>query len=281
MNQKRLPRGLKPKLDRLIRNQDRARHLERDPLGIVREFSEGADREVVGLLASSLAFGNVTTIRRSIRRVLEALGPRPAAALEQTTTAALSRKLRGFRHRVYRGPHISRLLTNAAAVRAEHGTIGALMMNEFSRTGGDFRESLARVADALRGKGGDRGMRHLMSDPRAGSACKRLLLYTRWMARPDDGLDLGLWQLSPKHLVMPIDTHVHRISRNLGLTLRKDASWKTAVEVTEALRGLDPQDPVKYDFALCHLGISQQCPSRRVTELCDRCDLRKMCTQWQ
>ena len=112
------------------------------------------------------------------------------------------------------------------------------------------------------------------------SACKRLLLYCRWMIRPDDGLDLGLWSLSPAVLVMPIDTHVHRIARNLGLTDRNDASWVTAAEVTSALREFDAEDPVKYDFALCHLGISGDCPSRRDPQICQGCSLRAHCREW-
>ncbi len=116
-----------------------------------------------------------------------------------------------------------------------------------------------------------------MPDPRAGSACKRLLLYVRWMVRPADGVDLGLWPLDPSLLVIPVDTHIHRIGRNLGLTERNDASWRTAEEITAALRHLDAADPVRYDFALCHMGVSRDCPSRRDPAKCEPCVLRPVC----
>ncbi len=100
------------------------------------------------------------------------------------------------------------------------------------------------------------------------------------MVRPADGVDLGLWPLPTSALLVPLDTHVHRIARNLGLTQRRDASFRTAEEVTAVLRGFDPADPVKYDFALCHLGVSRECPSRPDPERCARCVLRTVCVQW-
>ena len=192
----------------------------------------------------------------------------------------LRRRLGKFRHRVYKGKHIAGLLLHTRELLDVHGSLGQAMDTHMQSAGGDFREALARLADELRGDIRDRGMRHLVSDPRAGSACKRLLLYCRWMVRPDDGLDLGLWNLSPSVLVMPIDTHVHRIARNLGHTDRRDASWVTAAEVTSALRAFDAEDPVKYDFALCHLGISGDCPSRRDPQICQGCSLREHCREW-
>ncbi|MBZ0122053.1 MAG: DUF2400 domain-containing protein, partial [Sandaracinaceae bacterium] len=165
--------------------------------------------------------------------------------------------------------------------RREHGSLGRALAREIADAG-ELREGLARFAGALRGPGAPRGLMHLMPDPRAGSACKRLLLYLRWMIRPDDGVDLGLWpELTPSILLIPVDTHVHRIAKNLGLTERNDASWRTAEEITASLRRLDPLDPVKYDFALCHLGISRQCPSRRDPDKCDACVLRPSCRVWR
>jgi uncharacterized protein (TIGR02757 family) len=100
------------------------------------------------------------------------------------------------------------------------------------------------------------------------------------MVRPADGVDLGLWPVSPSDLLIPVDTHIHRISRNLGLTDRRAASWATAEEITANLRRLDPRDPVKYDFALCHLGVSRQCPSRSEQDKCARCVLQDVCSVW-
>lgn len=240
---------------------------------------EKPDREIVGLVAAFLAFGNVAAIRRSVGRVLDSLGPHPAATVDSARRATLERRLQGFVHRVWRGMHLATLLAHAGAIRRREGSLG-LALERRLRAHGDLREALAELADELRGPGADRSLRHLVADPRAGSACKRLLLYLRWMSRPADGVDLGIWPIPPSLLVIPVDTHVLRIARNLRLTERRDASWRTAEDITASLRRFDPDDPVKYDFALCHLGVSRQCPSRRDSHNCARCALRAVCRHW-
>ena len=101
----------------------------------------------------------------------------------------------------------------------------------------------------------------------------------RWMVRGPDEIDLGDWsELGTQRLVIPLDTHVHRISQNLGLTKRVTADWKTTAEITHRLRALDPMDPTRFDFALAHLGISGSCPSKRVSEICTRCPINTICT---
>lgn len=271
---------LEVRLNRLRRDQDRVARVAADPVSFVHRYDRPADQEVVGLIASSLAFGNVTAIRASVDRVLTALREPPSEAVRRRRRATLEAHLEGFVHRVYRGEHVAALLANAGALVRRHGSLGAAFGAELDGAG-EFREGLARFADRLRGANAPRGLRHLMPDPRAGSACKRLLLYLRWMVRPADGVDLGLWPVSPSLLVIPVDTHIHRIARNLGLTERNDASWRTAEEITRALRAFDPDDPVKYDFALCHLGISRQCPSRPDPRLCATCVLKPSCIRWR
>jgi uncharacterized protein (TIGR02757 family) len=270
----------KSRLDALLAAHDAAAHRAADPVSFVHRYEDAGDREVVGLIASSLAFGNVVAVRASVARVLDALGPSPAAAIDALDRRALDRRLRGFVHRIYRGTHLAHLLSRAAKLRRREGSIGNALASRLDRAH-SFRESLADLAAELRGDDPDRSVAHLVPDPRAGSACKRLLLYVRWMSRPSDGVDLGLWPVPASALVVPVDTHIHRIARNLGLTARNDASWRTAEEITAVLRRFDPDDPVKYDFALCHLGISRQCPSRRDDEKCSRCVLRSVCLHWR
>ena len=143
-----------------------------------------------------------------------------------------------------------------------------------------LREALARLCDEIREAGGVRS-KHLLADPRAGSSVKRLVLWLKWMTRPDDGIDLGLWADIPTSaLVIPVDVHIHKLSRNLGLTARKDASWKTAAEITAALARLDREDPTKYDFSLCHMGMLQRCPSRRDPKRCEGCPVKPVCIHW-
>lgn len=271
---------IRERLDALLASYDPESTRSRDPVGFVHQYDSPEDQEVVGLVAASLAFGNALAARHSIDNVLERLGEDPAAFVRASTEAELRRKLRGFVHRIYRGEHLATMLFHAGELQREHGTLGEAFASYHNRNGGNFRESLAEFADSLRGDATDRSTRHLVSDPRAGSACKRLVLYTRWMVRPADGVDLGLWSISPAELVIPVDTHIHRISRNLGLTRRQTASWATAEEITAALRKLDPLDPVKYDFALCHLGVSRQCPSRPDPDKCEQCVLQDVCRVW-
>jgi uncharacterized protein (TIGR02757 family) len=266
-------------LDALLADRDWETMRERDPIGFVHDWRDPRDQEVVGLVASSLAFGNVVAARKSIRRVLDALGPDPAEVVVREERATLRRRLGGFKHRIYRAENVATLLSGAGTLLRDHDSLGDVF-GDFRRETGDFRESLARFADALRQGARDRSTRHLVSDPRAGSACKRLRLYARWMVRPADGVDLGLWDVPASELIIPVDTHVHRIARNLGLTGRATASWATAEEITASLRALDPEDPVKYDFALCHLGVSRECPSRQDLRKCDRCVLRGVCSVW-
>lgn len=280
----RLPQlddAMREHLDGLVRSTDVRARLDADPLGLVRALP-ATEREVGGLVAATLAFGNVVAIRRSIARVLDALDGAPAQAADTLDERALAGRLHGFVHRVYRGEHVARMLARAGRLRAEHGSLGeALAARIETPTPLGLVEGLARWADALRGPSPPRGLAHLLPDPAKGSASKRLFLYLRWMIRPDDGVDLGLWPISPSLLVIPVDTHVHRIAQNLGLTRRADASLRTALEITDALRGLDPADPVRYDFALCHLGVSRECPSRRDEVKCARCVVRSVCTRWR
>jgi len=129
----------------------------------------------------------------------------------------------------------------------------------------------------LRELGPVRGLDHLLPDPARGGSCKRLLLFLHWMARGPDSVDFGLWKLPTSKLVIPLDTHIARISRLLGLTTRNDLSWKTAADITASLALLDANDPVKYDFALCHYGMSGVCPAKPVRENCRRCALQATC----
>jgi len=133
------------------------------------------------------------------------------------------------------------------------------------------------VAGLLRRRG-RRGLQHLCPDPALPGACKRWNLYLRWMVRGPDGIDLGLWRGVPASaLVVPLDTHLFRIARYLGLTDRRDASWRTAAEITASLAAVDAADPVRFDFALCHLGMSGACPPRRRADRCAACPLRPVC----
>jgi uncharacterized protein (TIGR02757 family) len=284
---------VKAALDAVRAECDVVARRDADPVGIVHRYEDPADREIVALVAACIAFGNAKVIRAKLEDLLRRVGPRPAVAAEDGP--ALRRRLRGWRARVFRGDDVARLLSGARTMQLQHGSLGMLFQHELDRAtvtmatpaGGDaLREALAGWCDAIRKAGGlrkdgrRRGPAHLLPDPRGPSGCKRLLLFLRWMARPADGVDLGLWSLPPARLLMPVDVHIHRLSRNLGFTRRKDTSWKTTEEITRALARFDPADPVSYDFALCHLGMLRRCPSRRDPRLCEGCGVKPVCVHW-
>jgi uncharacterized protein (TIGR02757 family) len=254
---------------------------QRDPVEFVHRYRDPADQEIVALIASSLAFGNVKALRAKIDDALARLGDSPARAADDPARVAAC--LRGWKHRVYRDRDLAGLVVGARRVQRAAGSLGAALARELDRTG-DLREALAAWTAAIRREGGldggGRGAAHILADPGKGSAAKRLMLLLRWMARPADGVDLGLWSLPTSKLLVPVDTHIHKLGRNLGLLTRKNVSWKAAEEITEALRRYDPDDPVKYDFSLCHLGMLQRCPSRRDPVRCEGCGIQRVCVHW-
>jgi uncharacterized protein (TIGR02757 family) len=257
-----------------------------DPVGIVHRYRRRADQELVALVAASLAFGNVKALRAKIEDALRRLGPDIARAADDP--ALVAARLRGWKHRVYDERDLAGLLVGARVVQRKRGTLGAWFTAELA-TCGSVRLALSALVRAIRREGGleeaiaggRRGAAHILADPEAGSAAKRLMLFLRWMVRPADGVDLGLWDVPASLLLVPVDTHIHRLGYNLGFTARRTVSWKVAEEITEALRRYDADDPVKYDFALCHLGMLQRCPSRRDPVRCDGCGIRDVCRHWQ
>ncbi len=270
-------------LDAVRARCDREARKRSDPIEYVHLCERPEDRELVALVASSLAFGNVKALRAKIEDALERIGPDVAAAADDPRR--LHAALRGWKHRLFLGEDLARLLAGARAVQKRHGSLGEAL-REALLEAGDLRGALVAWTGWIRSAGGldqpsaRRGPAHILADPSKGSAVKRLLLLLRWMVRPADGVDLGLWPIPPSVLLIPVDTHIHKLGRNLGLTNRRDVSWRTAAEITEGLRRFDPEDPVKYDFSLCHMGMLQRCPSRRDPARCEGCGVIDVCRHW-
>ncbi len=246
-------------------------HLDFDPVRFPRRYDDPRDTEAAALVAALFAYGNVKAIGDYVEGLLGKLGPSPARALAQ------NRVPEGLGpYRFQKGPEIERFLRALGAVLGEYGTLEAA----FASVEGDAEERLEAFVRVLRRKAGrpSPGLLHLMPLPSDGSACKRWWMFLRWVVRPDDGLDLGLWTcVTPRDLRMPVDTHVARIARALGLAGRKTADRAFALELTESLRAFCPEDPTRYDFALAHMGISRQCLGRRVDTVCEVCELRVHC----
>lgn len=250
-----------------------------DPVGFVHAFEGAHAQELAALVASSCAFGNVTTIRGKLAEFRERVGEDLVGA--SARLGVLQRRLEGFRHRLYQGDDLARLVHGARILQLRHGSLGKAFTSKRPEAG--LAEALGAFVDEVREAAAfpvmsaRRGATHLLPDPRAGSASKRLLLFLRWMVRPADGVDLGLWPVSPSLLLVPVDVHVHKLARNLGLTTAATPSWRVAEEITTVFRRFDASDPVKYDFALCHLGMASGCRSRFVAEVCEPCAIRSVC----
>jgi uncharacterized protein (TIGR02757 family) len=207
--------------------------------------------------------------------------PSPFRYLETFDAREAARRFAGFAHRFHKTPELVALLGCIARVIRDHGSLGALFAECHDAREPDIGPSLARFVAAVLShhEGGQpsAGLRYLLTSPLDGSACKRMNLYLRWMVRRTEP-DLGLWTfVDPARLVMPLDTHVHRIATFLGLSSRRTADWKAARLLTDELARFDSADPVRYDFALCRLGILDLCSVRQKKENCEVCLLRDVC----
>lgn len=250
-------------------------YLDSDPIGIVHALADPRDVEVGAFLASTLALGRVATIRDKTSDLFARLAHRPAAFLAESPPRRIERVLRGYRHRFFGEEDVFAL---ACAVRRALRSQGSL--EACWPCGLPFEEALdgfaRRFASAPRA--GRRATIPLVAAPSSGSTCKRLVMFLRWMVRGPDGVDFGLWRApTPAELVIPLDTHLFRLARLLGLTARKTPNWKAAVEVTERLRAIDPDDPVRFDFALARIGIVHGCRARYVASICGACPLLPVC----
>ena len=288
---------LKTKLDSLLTKYGRS-YLESDPLMFPHRYSSNADREIVGLISAVLAYGQVKIIQTNVGKILRIMGSSPYdftmnfdPSLAKNKTAFSS-----FKHRFNDGRDVMALIYYIRQMFESHGSIGAFFTEGYSSDHENIKEALISFTERTLtlSTGGAYGknikppkdsyVRFLFPSPKDGSTCKRLNLYLRWMVRSDshltknDRLDFGLWKdIPPSKLVIPVDTHIARISRNLGLTDKKTTNWRVAEEITERLKALDPKDPVKYDFSLCRLGILDECPSKVDKVKCAKCLIKEVC----
>ena len=262
-----------------------------DPIRSPAAYERPEDREVAAWIGSAFAYGRVETILGSVDRILRVLGPRPATALDSIGDFRrfAREELAGFRHRFHSASDAAALLHAIATARAEAGSVRRFFEREYRADEKDVGPLLTRVVARLlafdyrpaigrRTLPANSAARFFFPDPAAGSACKRWNLYLRWMVRKD-ALDFGLWPGIPtSRLVIPTDTHVHRVARRLGLTRRRAADWKTAREITDRLARFDREDPVRYDYALCRLGEEGICRPELSLTRCGECPLGTGCS---
>jgi uncharacterized protein (TIGR02757 family) len=283
---------IRERLERVIAQTDHEMRLSTDPVAFVHRYESTSDREIAAVVASSLAYGRVGLFRVVLDDVFAEMDRHggPSAYIDSFAPATHAHALRNTIYRWTRGVDFVLLFAALRRVLERKGSLGAA----FPYESGTVQQTLDLGVGAVRtavlavapecGLGSPtlselpRGIRHALPVPSSGSACKRWCMFLRWMVRPADGIDLGVWTHIPRHaLVIPLDTHVMRISGFIGLTDRKTASWRTAEQITAALAVLDPEDPVRFDFALAHLGISGACRGHRDEAVCPSCPLEPVC----
>ena len=275
---------LKAELDRLY-DTFNDEHSATDPIHIVRRYTRSDDVEVVAFCAASLAFGRVASVLRSIERLVAILGERPAAYIRRFDPARDGAAFKGLVHRWTRERDLVALVWVIRQMLERSGSIEGFFLAGYDESAPDLAGALdsfsARAMGldltAAYGKVPKRpGVGYFFPRPSKGSACKRLNLFLRWMVR-HDALDLGVWTHVPAaKLVVPLDTHVIRVGRCLRLTTYTSPGWKMARDITTSLTRIDPADPVRYDFSICHLGMMNACGFSRA-QADAQCPLRGVC----
>ncbi|MBF0118481.1 MAG: TIGR02757 family protein [Desulfobacterales bacterium] len=239
-------------LEELYTTYNKREYVHPDPLEFLYNYPKLEDREVVGLIASSLAYGRVYQILKSVSFVLNKMGDSPFDFIKNTDDEYLNHIFCDFKYRFTKGEHIVSLLISIKEIILDYSSLYDCFVYGINKNDDTIINALKFFSEKLLERNAPK---HLIPTPAKGSACKRLNLFLRWMVR-FDAVDPGGWdnRLTPK-LIVPLDVHMHKISIKLGLTSRKQADMRTAKEITEAFRHFSPSDPVKYDFALTRLGI--------------------------
>ncbi|UYZ63815.1 TIGR02757 family protein [Hymenobacter weizhouensis] len=239
-------------LDERYERYDQPAFIAADPISIPHQFSRRQDVEISGLFAALLAWGRRPTIISKCRELLQRMDDAPYQFVTQHHHDDLKRLL-GFCHRTFCDTDLLYFVHWLRWFYGGHDTLEeAFLLGQTQKERlENFHNLFFSLPDAPQ-----RTRKHVAT-PARGSACKRVNMYLRWMVRPDArGVDFGLWRrLSPAELVCPCDVHVERVARRLGLLTRRQVDWLAAEDLTAHLRTFDPEDPVKYDFALFGLGV--------------------------
>lgn len=248
---------------------------------------------MVGFISAALAYGRVDLFKPKLEAFFEGLGPQPRRRIERATAKTLLALAAPLDYRLTRPADAAAMLWALRRTLRTEGSLEEAFCAHDDPAEADVVHGLGGLVATLRERAlaapapiagllSPRRVRHLMPDP-FGGVCKRLHLWLRWMVRaPGPGsVDLGIWKrVSAARLVMPLDTHVVRVAGRIGLSERTSLGLPMAREITARLRELDPDDPVRFDFALCHLGASGLCPARPVEKVCAGCPFRGICRHW-
>lgn len=255
-SQGKIQNGLKSFLEEKLKQYNRPGFIPNDPISIPHLFSKKQDIEIAGFFAATLAWGQRVTIINKCRELMELMDNSPYEFVLGHTDKDLKRLLH-FKHRTF---NPTDLLYFIHFFRKHYLGFGSL--EDAFLHGENMKERLVNFNKYFFSFEAPRRTQKHVATPARNSACKRLNMFLRWMVRSDDqGVDFGIWsRILPSELMAPMDVHVGRVSRQLGLVQRPQTDWKTTIELTERLREMDPADPIKYDLALFGIGIEERTP---------------------
>jgi uncharacterized protein (TIGR02757 family) len=255
-----MEKRLKEKLNYHYKAFDRTK-IEPDPLQFLHGYKNPADIEFIGFTASVFAYGSVKQIIKIMEKITGITGPEPLKFLLETNRAELTKIFSGCAYRFYTSYDVATMFVALKSIYEKYGLLKNLFLSNYNAEDENLRRAISAfrsgfiAAAANEKRKLTRGFLFMLPDSESGSACKRMNLFLRWMVRKDE-LDFGLWsEIPPSKLVIPVDTHVARICKQINLTKRKNSDWKMAEEITANLKICDSSDPVKYDFAICHIGM--------------------------
>jgi len=265
---------LKNILEGLYRKYNHKKFIPPDPLQFVYRYKDKADMEIAGFLAALFAYGAVEQIEKFLVVLLGKMGKSPAKFIKNLS--AKDKKLfENLKYRFNTSQDIISLLEILKKVLVRYGSLEKLFLKGYSNSDKNIIPAATKFIQSLDGKS-SRGLKFLLAEPSSGGTSKRLFLFLRWMVRKD-AVDAGLWEkIDKSKLVVPVDVHIGRLSKIIGLHNKKTVNLKTAIEITAGFTEICPQDPVKYDFALCRIGILENC-SGKANKYCPNCELAEFC----
>jgi len=274
--------GLKRLLDRFYKEYNFKERMLHDPIELPHRYKRSHDIEIAGLIASCFAYGKIDLFKPVIEKILSKMGNSPCSFLMDFEVKKQYRLFSDIKYRFNENRDIICLLYIVSKIFRRHKSIESVFTAFYKKDDVNIGHALTGFIDYILEVDTSEvygsnirpdGLVQFFPAPLKGSACKRMNLFLRWMIRDRD-IDFGIWKGIPKNkLIIPLDTHIARISRCLGFTKRSSQDWKMALEITDTLKKLDPEDPLKYDFAMCHYGISGLCGSKSLDKNaeCGRC----------
>ncbi len=244
------------KLENLYAQYNRRKYVHPDPLEFLYQYKDIQDREIAGLIASSLAYGRVAQILEKTAEVLDVMTESPYVFLQNATKKSFNKAFGKFKYRFADGKQLVALLWGIKKTVEQYGSLNQCFLAGMSDADDTILPAMSFFASRFVSNKNNPG--YLLALPEKGSACKRMNLFLRWMVRKDK-VDPGGWTgIERSKLVIPLDTHMYKIGLAFGFTKRKQPNMRTALEITAGFRKLVPEDPVKYDFTLTRYGIREE-----------------------